>query len=52
MEIFSGPNVLSHHKGLAFRASYQDVVGDTGWQAITTYTRRYYAELKNTIYHL
>jgi hypothetical protein len=52
MEIFSGPNVLSHHKGLAFKATYQDAVVDAAWQAITTYNRIYHEELKNTIYHL
>jgi hypothetical protein len=52
VEIFSGPNVLSRHKGLAFRAMYQDVVADAAWQAITTYNHRYHEELKNTIYHL
>jgi hypothetical protein len=29
VEIFNGPNVLSCHKGLAFRATYQDAVADT-----------------------
>jgi hypothetical protein len=52
MEIFSEPNVLSHHKGLAFRDTYQDVVADTAWQAITTNNCRYHEELKNTVYHL
>jgi hypothetical protein len=31
MEIFSGPNVLSRHKGAAFRATYQDVVAEAAW---------------------
>jgi hypothetical protein len=52
MEIFSGPNVLSHHKGPTFRATYQDAVADAAWQEITTYNRIYHEELKNTIYHL
>jgi hypothetical protein len=26
VEIFSGPNVLSHHKGPVFRATYQDAL--------------------------
>jgi hypothetical protein len=52
MEIFSGPKVLSHHKGLAFRAMYQDAVADAAWQVITTYNCRYHEELKNTVYHL
>jgi hypothetical protein len=52
MEIFSGPNVLSSHKGPTFRATYQDAVANVAWQAITTYNRRYHEEIKNTIYHL
>jgi hypothetical protein len=52
MEIFSRPNVLSGHKGPAFRATYQDAVADAAWQVTTTYNRRYHEELKNTVYHL
>jgi hypothetical protein len=52
MEIISGPNVLSRHKGPAFRTTYHDAVADTTWQAITTYSRRYHDELRNTVYHL
>jgi hypothetical protein len=52
MEIFSKPNMLSRHKGLAFGSTYQDAVADTAWQAITTYNRRYHEELKNIVYHL
>jgi hypothetical protein len=52
MEIFSGPNVLSHHKGWAFRATCQDAVADAAWQAIATYNHRYHEELKNIVYHL
>jgi hypothetical protein len=52
VKIFSGPNVLSHHKGPAFRATYQDAVADATWQAITTYNGRYNKELKNTVYYL
>jgi hypothetical protein len=52
MEIISGPNVLSRHKGPAFRTTYRDAVADAAWQAITTYSRRYHDELRNTIYHL
>jgi hypothetical protein len=52
MEIISGPNVLSHHKGLAFRTTYQDAVVDATWQAITTYSGRYHDELRNTVYYL
>jgi hypothetical protein len=52
MEIISGPNVLSRHKGPAFRTTYQDAVADVAWQAITTYSRRYHDELRNTVCHL
>jgi iron-sulfur cluster repair protein YtfE (RIC family) len=52
VEILSRPNVLSQHKGLAFRTTYQDAVADAVWQAITTYSHRYHDELRNTIYHL
>jgi hypothetical protein len=52
VEIISGPNVLSRHKGLAFRTIYSDGVADAAWQAITTDSRRYHDELRNTIYHL
>jgi hypothetical protein len=52
MEILSGPNVLSRHKGPTFRTTYQDAVADAAWQAITTYNRRYHGELRNTVYHL
>jgi hypothetical protein len=52
VEIISGPNVLSRHKGLAFRTTYQEAVADAAWQAITTYSQRYLDELRNTVYHL
>jgi hypothetical protein len=52
VEIISGPNLLSQHKGPAFRTTYQDAVADTAWQVITTYNRRYHDELRNTVYHL
>jgi hypothetical protein len=52
VEIISGPNVLSRHKGPAFRTTYQDAVADAAWKAITTYSRRYHDELRNTVYHL
>jgi iron-sulfur cluster repair protein YtfE (RIC family) len=52
MEIISGPNVLSRHKGPAFRTTHQDVVANAAWQAITTYSRRYHDELRNTVYYL
>jgi hypothetical protein len=44
--------VLSRHKGPAFRTTYQDVAADATWQTITTYSRRYHDELRNTVYHL
>jgi hypothetical protein len=52
VEILSGPNVLSRHKGAAFRITCQDAVADAAWQANTTYSRRYHDELRNTVYHL
>jgi hypothetical protein len=52
VEIISGPNVLSRHKGPAFRTTYPDAVADATWQVITTYSRRYHDELRNTVYHL
>jgi hypothetical protein len=52
VEIISGPNVLSRHKGPALRTTYSDAVADATWQAITTYNRRYHDELRNTVYHL
>jgi hypothetical protein len=51
-EIISRPNVLSHHKALAFRTTYQDAAADAAWQAITTYSHRYHDELRNTVYNL
>jgi hypothetical protein len=52
MEIISGPNVLSQHKGPAFRTTYRDAVADATWQMITTYSYRYHDELRNTVYYL
>jgi hypothetical protein len=52
VEILSRPNVLSRHKGPAFRTTYQDVVANTACQAITTYSRIYHDELRNIVYHL
>jgi hypothetical protein len=52
VEIISGPNVLSHHKGPAIRTTHQDAVADAAWQAITTYSSRYHDEMRNTIYYL
>jgi hypothetical protein len=37
--ILNGPNVIIRHKGFTFRATYQDVVADAAWQAITTLNR-------------
>jgi hypothetical protein len=52
VEIISGPNALSRHKGLAFKTAYQDVVADGAWQAIPTYSHIYLDELRNTVYYL
>jgi hypothetical protein len=52
VEIISGPNVLSRHKGPAFRTTYPDAVADATWQVITTYIQRYHDEPRNTVYHL
>jgi hypothetical protein len=52
VEIISGPNALSRHKGPDFRTTYLDAVADIAWQTITTYSRRYHDELRNTAYHL
>jgi hypothetical protein len=52
VEILSGPNVLSRHKGSAFRTTYQDAVADAAWQAITSCSHRYHDELRNIVYHL
>jgi hypothetical protein len=52
VEILDRPNVISRHKGLAFRETYQDVVADAAWQAITTYNRTHHDKLKNIVYHL
>jgi hypothetical protein len=52
VEIIIGPNVLSRHNGPAFSTTYLDAVADAAWQAITTYSRRYHDELRNTVYHL
>jgi hypothetical protein len=50
--IISGSNVLSRHKGPAFRTTYQDAVADAAWQTITTYSHRYRDEPRNTVYYL
>jgi hypothetical protein len=51
VEIISGPNVLSRHKGPAFRTTYQDAIANAAWQTITTYSCRYQDELRNTVYY-
>jgi hypothetical protein len=38
-DIFFGSRVLCRHKGPAFRTSYNDVVADAAWQAITSWVR-------------
>jgi hypothetical protein len=52
VEIISGPNVLSCHKGPAFRTTYRDAVANAAWQTITTYNHKYHDELRNTVYYL
>jgi hypothetical protein len=52
VEIISGPNVLSRHKGPAFRTTYKDAIANAAWQVITTYSHRYHDELRNTVYYL
>jgi hypothetical protein len=52
LKINSEPNVLNQHKGPAFRTTHQDIVADATWQVITTYSRRYHDELRNTVYYL
>jgi hypothetical protein len=52
IEKFNGPNVISKHKGLAFRVTYQDAVANAAWQAMTTYNHTHHDKLKNSVYHL
>jgi hypothetical protein len=52
VEIISGPNVLSCHKGPAFMTTYRDAVANAAWQTITTYNHKYHDELRNTVYYL
>jgi hypothetical protein len=52
LEILNEPNVIRRHKGLAFIATYHDVVADAASQAITTYNRTHHDKLKNIVYHL
>jgi hypothetical protein len=52
VEILNRPNVLSQYNGPTFKTTCQDAVTDAAWQAITTYSRRYHDELRNTVYHL
>jgi hypothetical protein len=51
-EIFSRSRVLCRHQGLAFRASISDVVADTAWQAITSWSHRNKDVLQNSIHRL
>jgi hypothetical protein len=52
VEIINEPNVLSRHKGPAFRTTYHDAVADAALPAITTYSHRYHDELRNIVYYL
>jgi hypothetical protein len=52
VKILNRPNVICHHKGLAFKATYQDAVADAAWQTITTYNCTHHDKLKNSVYHL
>jgi hypothetical protein len=52
VEILNGPNVISRHKGLAFRETYEEAIADATWQAITSYSRTHHDKLKNYVYHL
>jgi hypothetical protein len=52
IEILNGPNVIGRHRGLAFEATYQDVVADAAWHAITTYNYTHHDKHKNSIYHM
>jgi hypothetical protein len=52
VEIFLGSRVVSRHTGPAFRVSCTDVVVDTTWQAITTWSRNHHSKLKNSVYHI
>jgi hypothetical protein len=51
-EIFFGFRVLCRHKGPAFRASHNNVVTDTAWQAITLWVRSNKSQLQNSVHHL
>jgi hypothetical protein len=52
VEIFSGPNMISRHMGLASRVTYRDALSNVAWQAITAYNHTHHDKLKNSIYHL
>jgi hypothetical protein len=45
VEIFSGSRVVSRHQGPTFRASFNDVVADAAWQAITSWSHRHQSKL-------
>jgi hypothetical protein len=52
MEIFQGPKVISRHTGPAYKASNSDVVANTAWQSITSWSRRHRSKLQNSVHHL
>ncbi len=52
VEIISGPNVLSRHKGPAFRTSRNDAVADAARQAITSWVRSNKSRLQNSVHYL
>jgi hypothetical protein len=52
VEIFQGPKVISRHTGPAYRASNSDVVVDTAWQAITSWSHHHRGKLQNSVHHL
>jgi hypothetical protein len=44
--------VLCRHKGPAFKTSYNDVVADAAWQAITSWVHSNKSQLQNSIHYL
>jgi hypothetical protein len=51
-EIFLGSRVLYRHKGPAFRASCNDAMADTAWQAITSWVYSNKSQLQNSVHRL
>jgi hypothetical protein len=51
VEIFQGPKVIRRHTGPTYRASNSDVVADTAWQAITSWSHRHRGKLQNSVHH-